>query len=197
MQQCLEVIADAVLQVVLFQVEADENESHLLNPDATQLVDGVCLLIDLAKKKAALWSETQRQENEGKMVELCREIKASSEKIGEYLQLLRSDAYDQEIKEELLFTSKNCMVYTVHLMELADQYDVHHIEKAAEYAKRERKKILQTKPQTFRNDIETFIIATTNLSKEIEGRAVYIVDPIMKEKLLDIKLKIEVKITFY
>ena len=190
MQNCLEVIADAVLQVVLFQVEADENESHLLNPDATPLVDGVCLLVDLAKKKAALWSETMYQQNEEKMLELCREIRTSTEKIAEYLQLLRTDAYDQVIKEELLFTAKNCMVYTVHLMEVADQYDVYHVEKAGENIKMEQKKLLTTTPANFRGNIESFIIATTNLSNEIAGRIEYIVDPLMKDKLAALNSKL-------
>ena len=196
MQNCLEVIADAVLQVVLFQVEADENESYLLNPDATQLVDGVCLLVDLAKKKAALWSETTKQQNQERMMELCREIRASTDKIAEYLQLLRTEAYDQVIKEELLFAAKNCMVYTVHLMELADQYDVHHIEKASNTVKFEQKKLLATTPRNFKENIENFIIATTNLSQEIVGRANYIVDPIMQDKLFTINNHLQVFIKY-
>jgi hypothetical protein len=49
----LEAIADAVLQICLFQVEAKENDSHLTNPDVSPLVQAVTLLVSLAKRKAA------------------------------------------------------------------------------------------------------------------------------------------------
>lgn len=196
MQNCLEVIADAVLQVVLFQVEADHNESYLVNPDATPLVQGVMLLIDLAKKKAALWSETEQQQNQGKMIELCHELHQVTIKIAEFLEKLKSDAYDQATKEELLFAAKNCMVFTVHLMKLADLYDVYHIEKSGGYYKNEQKKFLATEPRLFQENLQNYVISSVNLGKEVVGRANYIVDSVMQERLNVFSSELEVNYFF-
>ena len=62
MEEVIEVIADAVLQIVLFQVEADENQSFLTQPNYEPLVAGVRYLANLAEAKARQWQETSEPE---------------------------------------------------------------------------------------------------------------------------------------
>ena len=97
MQNCLETIADAVLQVVLFQVEADENQSHLVSPDVSPLVEGVKLLVSLAQQKAMQWTETEEQQNQGRMLEQNEILKRSTLEIAKLLIVLKNDFYNQQV----------------------------------------------------------------------------------------------------
>ena len=54
LEECLDQIADAVLQVVLFQVEADENDSFLRHPDVSPLCDSIDLLVGLVSNQRVL-----------------------------------------------------------------------------------------------------------------------------------------------
>lgn len=95
MQQCLEVVADAILQVVLFQVEADENTSYLQKPDPRPLVEGVQMLLDLAKLKAAQWGETAQADNKERMLQMCTALGSHTRQIALLMPRLLTDAYDQ------------------------------------------------------------------------------------------------------
>jgi hypothetical protein len=64
----LESIADTVLQLVLFQVEAKENESTLVRLDVAPLLSSIKFLVDLAKRKAQRWTEVGEKKSQTMML---------------------------------------------------------------------------------------------------------------------------------
>ncbi len=66
----LESIADTVLQLVLFQVEAKENESTLVRLDVAPLLSSIKFLVDLARRKAQRWTEVGEKKNQATMLKV-------------------------------------------------------------------------------------------------------------------------------
>lgn len=185
MQRCLEVVADAILQVVLFQVEADENASFLQEPDPRPLVEGVQMLLDLAKLKAAQWGETAQAENKERMLQMCTDLGSHTSNIALLMPRLLSDAYDQAAKDELLYEAKDAMVTTVRLLELADAYDILSVEKAAVRLQRAQRDIIATTMENLQEEVQHYIFESVTMAKEVAKRAEYVPDEVMSHQLLE------------
>jgi hypothetical protein len=93
----LESIADTVLQLVLFQVEAKENESTLVRLDVAPLLSSIKFLVDLAKRKAQRWTEVGEKKNQSQMLKACATMAEATSKIDEGLETLRKDPFDVKV----------------------------------------------------------------------------------------------------
>jgi hypothetical protein len=105
----LESIADTVLQLVLFQVEAKENESTLVRLDVAPLLSSIKFLVDLAKRKAQRWTEVGEKKNQSQMLKACATMAEATSKIDEGLETLRKDPFDVKVRRGLvLFVALKC-----------------------------------------------------------------------------------------
>jgi len=187
LKEALEVIADTVLQIVLFQVEVEENESFLTTPHYEMLVSGVRMFSSLAEKKALQWEEAGEPQWSGKMGEYGRNIKKITIDISNALNKITINQFDQDAKEELLFSCSEVMKNLIPLLEISDRYDS---EKIIKQVKKTRDLLTTLQDSTNKMQIQNIqetirltIFESIHLAKLVMGRRHAIQDPELEYRL--------------
>ena len=184
-QQVLETISDTILQIVLFQVEAKENESELVNLNVKPLLGAMNYLIDLARRKAEKWVGIAEEKNQKNMLRTCATMSNATETIDKSLDALKQDAYNDKAKDELLWAARTVVQCTVTLLQLADNYDIRKIIQCCKDAEAEQNKLTSLKPEDMGqlpDIIRAYIFHVVSLAKIVEARANYVPDPALARK---------------
>ena len=105
----LEAVADAVAQLVLFSVEAEENNSMLPNivPGAEAVQRAVDVLVDIASELAAKYGSEKNIQD--KMLESAKVIKKATQQIVDDAKALHVDQFNQVAKKSLLRSAKEVL----------------------------------------------------------------------------------------
>jgi len=184
MDQVLEAVADAVAQLVLFSVEAEENNSMLPNivPGAEAVQRAVDVLVDIASELAAKYGSEKNIQD--KMFESAKDIKKATQQIVDDAKALHADQFDQAAKKSLLRSAKEVLQGTVRELHLADKYDVIKIVKAANLCKENVHKSNDvTSTEQIMDVARSLSSAVVALVKLVNARVVLLVDPILKRRL--------------
>jgi hypothetical protein len=102
MDQVIEAVTDAICQLVLFSVEAEENNTMLVNivPGAKGVQAAVGVLVDIALEMAKGFSSEPKIQN--KMTERASEIRQATTDIVSFAERLAADEFDQGAKKRNL-----------------------------------------------------------------------------------------------
>ena len=102
-QQVLEQMSETILQIVLFQVEAKENQSELVNLNIKPLLGSMRFLVEQAKKKANNWTGKEEEKNKKNMMKACDTMSNACETIDRSMEILKNDKFNQKAKDEMLW----------------------------------------------------------------------------------------------
>lgn len=184
MDQVLEAVADAVAQLVMFSVEAEENNSILpdIVPGAQAVQGAVNALVDIASQMAQRYgSEPKIQQ---KMLEAATTIRGATQQIVNDATTLSRDQMSQQAKKSLLRSAKEVLQGTVSELHLADKYDVIKLVKAATLCKDDvqRSYGVTTADQIMdvARTLSANVVATVKL---VNQRIAILVDPIFRRRL--------------
>jgi hypothetical protein len=184
MNQVLEAVADAVAQLVMFSVEAEENNSLLPNilPGAQAVQTAVDVLVDIATELAEKYGSEKKVQD--KMFSAATEIREAMQQIVTHAQALSTNQFNQEAKKGLLRAAKSVLQGTVQELHLADKYDVIKLVRAAQLCKQdvERSSTILTTEQVM--DLARGLSANmVSLVKLVNQRIAILVDPMLKRRL--------------
>ncbi|KAL6044390.1 Vinculin [Balamuthia mandrillaris] len=187
MEQVLEAVADAVTQLVLFSVEAEENNSTLPNiaPGAEAVKQAVLVLVDIAEDMASKYGDEAKLQS--KMHDSAHEIRSATEGIVEAARNLSVDPFDRDSKRLLLRSAKAVLQGTVRELHLADKYDVIKLVKAAQRCKEEVAR--STAPASTASSEQMMDVAralsssVVSMVKLVHARVQILVDPVLRRRL--------------
>lgn len=198
----IEVIADAALQICLFQVETTDNELNstdvttfvreLLNPHQSQPLTlgpiaqttAIVALSKVAKSKSKQWTETEEAVNHARMTASIVKLDDALISIPQHVALLDLDPLDKATKADLLWACRTALQETVTLLQMSDRYDIRKIVRAAKACAIENDRIAAlASPDTLNDVVRAYYAATVHLAKLVAARSKYIADPVLRERL--------------
>eukprot|EP01087_Luapelamoeba_hula_P004666 TRINITY_DN1459_c0_g1_i1.p1 TRINITY_DN1459_c0_g1~~TRINITY_DN1459_c0_g1_i1.p1 ORF type:complete len:1738 (+),score=380.38 TRINITY_DN1459_c0_g1_i1:131-5344(+) len=184
MDQVLEAVADAVAQLVLFSVEAEENNSMLPNivPGAEAVQRAVNVLVDIASEMAGKFGSEKHIQD--KMYEAATSVRGATQQIVDAARALSGNQFDQNAKKILLSAAKDILQGTVKELHLADKYEVIKIVKAATQCKEHVSRSSDVTSNEMIMDVaRSLSAAVVALVKLVNARLTILVDPMLKRRL--------------
>jgi hypothetical protein len=137
MQVVLEAVADAVSQLILFSVEAEEGKSVLQNiqKGATGVSKAVGILVGIGEGLAANYGSEPKIQNQ--MRGAAGALKIATQQMAGYAEQIAAKGFTEQIKVSLMNTARSILQNTVEMLQLADSFDVQQITRAGRYVEDE------------------------------------------------------------
>jgi len=179
----IEAVAEAIGQLVFFAVEAEENNSVLMNigAGAEAVKMSVDALIAVAESMASKYGDQPKIQSG--MFETAKTIRGGTSEIVRCGHALQTDNYNKQAKKDLLTASKVVMQGTVRELHLADKYDVNKLINAANLCKQELNKTQHLNAEQLVNVVRALSAGIVNVIRLSSERIKQLADPMMKRRL--------------
>eukprot|EP01089_Gocevia_fonbrunei_P001249 TRINITY_DN11167_c0_g1_i1.p1 TRINITY_DN11167_c0_g1~~TRINITY_DN11167_c0_g1_i1.p1 ORF type:complete len:679 (-),score=221.02 TRINITY_DN11167_c0_g1_i1:29-2065(-) len=185
MEQVIDAISDAVSQLILFSVEAEENNTKLTNLGPGCKAVRICVdaLLDVVEE--VLKTTNDIPEIHERMVKTTGEIRNATAVIERAGNHLMNDTMNQDAKRDLLEAARDLLQGTVKELHLTDKHAVTRILRAAEACKVRVDDVNHVTTTEGINDAARGLASSVvEVARQINSRIKAISDPVLQKRLL-------------